>query len=376
MRQLNVLGLDIGRGHPFYLDGTVRNLETYHSNELVIISAEALQMSEGLPKILWKNVARMYRIGSRGGIFSKIYGELRHRRVPNHPGLPERLLSSNIRSYLEENRNPTLVSHPMLVPMISDLVPTYYQHGEIAVPDESIVRGAKKILVPLESCMKSFLRAGINEKTIFVTGLCIEPEIANRAESSYLARVERMKSAPINTGGFFSSGAEPPLHIDKIIRAVQSLHETENRAIIFCRRGGRLEKETGRLRYLVKYDRHDLPEDEKIIFEKGNIVLVSSTSLIEENQLTSRLFRLLDYFVAPSHERTSWAVGLGIPMFILHPVIGPFSPLNRQFLLDNKVADDLDTAVKADKFAGILEQLFGNGTMPEMATNGFGKYRT
>ena len=90
--------------------------------------------------------------------------------------------------------------------------------------------------------------------------------------------------------------------------------------------------------------------------------------------LTAKYFPNLDYFAAPSHERTNWSLGLGIPMFILHPVIGTFSPLNREILLKSKTAVDVDTMEKAVSFSSMLSNLQRGGILSNMAEKGIGKY--
>jgi len=102
--------------------------------------------------------------------------------------------------------------------------------------------------------------------------------------------------------------------------------------------------------------------------------VLSYSGRTEEYDLTSKCFPYLDYFAAPSHERTNWALGLGIPMFILHPIIGTFSPLNRNILLNNKTALDIDTMEKAVNFSSVLLNLRRDSILVYMAENGIKKY--
>jgi hypothetical protein len=68
---------------------------------------------------------------------------------------------------------------------------------------------------------------------------------------------------------------------------------------------------------------------------------VTFDSRAELQRLTVSLFSDFDYFVSPAHERTQWAIGLGLPMFVIGPDIGPFAPLNRRLLLEHGVAEQL-----------------------------------
>jgi hypothetical protein len=92
------------------------------------------------------------------------------------------------------------------------------------------------------------------------------------------------------------------------------------------------------------------------------------------NRLTARIFEDFDFVVGPSHERTNWAVGLGLPMFILHPLIGTFSPLNRDFMIDREVAREIRSEAEASNFAEILNRHRQTGFPAQAARNGFGGY--
>jgi hypothetical protein len=374
VNRLNIIYLEIGRGHPFYLDGILEELKGQSAPGPALQVINLIENSSGLTRLLWRGVAAAYRWGSRGGLISRIYGRWRLNRRANHFGLLEKILARDIRKFLAANKCPTLVSHPMLVPMISDLVPVYYQHGEIAVPGESIVSGANRIFIPLEQSRELFRAGGLPEEVLAITGLCIESEMAKLASNLLEERRRRIMSAEPLTGAFFSSGAEPPPHIDKIIRAMRANHRAGHRGIVICRKGGRLAGRLGSLEpTIIRPD--ELPQSVESVFDSNRLIMILFSNRGEENRATRRLFGLFDYLIAPSHERTNWAAGLGLPMFILHPLIGSFSPQNRQFLISHKMAIDLDTRNKADRFDEILAAARNDGTLLKMADNGFGKYR-
>jgi hypothetical protein len=90
--------------------------------------------------------------------------------------------------------------------------------------------------------------------------------------------------------------------------------------------------------------------------------------------LTARLFDRFDYFVAPSHERSNWALGLGLPMFVVDPPLGSFSPLNREFVLAASVATILAGRAESLDFGGKLGELRARGGLAEMARAGWGRF--
>ena len=66
--------------------------------------------------------------------------------------------------------------------------------------------------------------------------------------------------------------------------------------------------------------------------------------------------------------------GLGLPVFILFPIIGTFSPLNWEFMIKQGVAFDLDTDQKAINFAETLAALVEDGSLLKAARNGYDKF--
>lgn len=280
-------------------------------------------------------------------------------------------MARDLREYIDRNRYPTLVAHPLLAGFIADLVPTYYQHGEIAVPPEAVVKGMEAVFVPIPESAGPF-RSSADDAKIFVSGLCIENDLMKAAEHCYRSRLGRLESEGPLTGAFFSSGAEPIGHLRKIIKAVASLSARGYPVYIIGREGGRLIKMLARMdkcRFIK--NEADL-KDRRMDISPQVIVYNDRDSL---NRLTARIFEDFDFFVGPSHERTNWAVGLGLPMYILHPLIGTFSPLNRDFMIDRKVAREIRSEAEASNFAEILNQHRQTGFLAQAARNGFGGYR-
>ena len=375
-KQLNILYTNIGRGHPFYLDGLCDEIKHNHSDKININIVNVFELSSGMALMLWKLVRFMYHRGSQGGLFGKLYKAIRKNKTTDSYGLVEKILARGIRSFIKKNRYPTLVAHPMLIPMILDLTEVYYQHGELVVPDIVVVdkRPDTKIFVPSDDAKNKFSQKGVNANSIITTGLSVEKKLKDNAEKYYEQRIERLKSNKILTGAFFSSGAEPIGHLNKIVRMLLSLQKSGQRGIVFCRAAGRLEKEVSLQIGAKVIDPSD--HKEKIIsyFKNRNILMVRYNDRDEENSFINILFKYFDYFVSPSHERTNWAIGLGIPMFILYPLIGPFSPINRNILLNYEVAKEILDDKTADDFGENIGQLVADGNLVSMAENGFGNF--
>ena len=88
----------------------------------------------------------------------------------------------------------------------------------------------------------------------------------------------------------------------------------------------------------------------------------------------ARFFATFDYVVAPPHERSNWAMGLGLPIFITGPIIGPFSRLNRKLLVDTGVGVDIGRSDTADGLGSIVDRLRDQGRMKDMASAGWGEF--
>ncbi|MCP4705405.1 MAG: hypothetical protein GY865_12450 [candidate division Zixibacteria bacterium] len=373
-KKFNILYTNIGRGHPFYLDGICDEISRNHSDKIDLNIINVFDLSSGLSLWLWELIQFMYKRGSQGGLEGIFYSILRKYKKTSDFGYIEKILARGIRDYIKKNNHPTLVAHPMLIPMISDLTDVFYQHGELVVPDAVVVNDVTSIFVPSDNAKDKFLNKGINEKNIITTGLCIEKKLKENAEKYYDQRLVRLKAKDDLIGAFFSSGAEPIVHINIIVKMLTSMDKSGHKAILFFKSGGNIEKIVMKIFEPAKINTESAINDVSAIFKNKNILMIKYYGREGENQIVEHLFEHFDYFVAPSHERTNWALGLGIPMFILHPLIGPFSPLNRDLLIKNNVANEAQSIEKALYFSTKLKQLSENGYLVSMAQNGFGKY--
>jgi hypothetical protein len=367
LNQFCVLYLEIGRGHPFYLDGIIDALGKDGVNETAFQIRDLFSLSRGISLAGWKAVRRLYRFGARGGFISAFYNSFRKRQKIERGDLSISILGRDIQKYFSKHNMPIIVSHPMLVPILADIAPVYYQHGELACPEEAAVISAEKIFVPTEWTADCLFNFGVPREKIIVTGLCIEDNLIKQAETCFLARRQRYQSNIPLTAAFYSSGAEPPHHVRAIIAAAQSLSKSGYKSIIFCRREGRLAACSHRIKGAVQYISSS-PNDKIIIVEFANRE--------EESDLTAKLFPQFDILIAPAHERSNWAAGLGLPIFVLGPDIGTFAPINHWFLLEQGVAFDLHNSQQADELGTVLDKLRQSGDLSNAAQRGFGRYRT
>jgi len=352
----------IGRGHPHYLDGLQVALRSMLPSGFRLESLTVAEASHPLGRVVWQGIEFLYRRGSSPGPWSGIYGRLRRNNDYNLETLPIRMLRRTLpREFVRGDSSPIVVSHPVLAASLRPHPRVYYQHGEAVTPAEAVVTGACRVFVPTAEAGQPFTAAGYDDSQVIVTGLCIEPSLAAMGEACFARRCERLRQPDELVGAFFSSGAEPALHIRTIGEAVQSAVSSGGRAMVFAPRDGRL---------------HAVARDLARNLESrcsDRLSPIAYDSHAELDRLTAERFEQFDYFVAPPHERSLWALGLGLPMFLVGPDIGPFAPLNRDLLLKRGVALPIE---KAGNFGETAKQLRARGEMERMAQRGVGHYST
>jgi len=373
--RISFLYTGIGRGHPFYLDGIIEAMVRHGKIGLVRNQASVFEISRGLARLGWNLAGWLYQRGSSGGLIGKLYAAIRRRADYNQPGLMLKLMGRDIRREYNDVTGPLVVAHPTLVAVLKGRQKLVYQHGEVVVPEEAVVMGAEKVLAPTDEVAERFKSAGYGDGDVVVTGLCVEPALVSQAEDAYTARRMRLETGPTLTGAFFSSGAEPISHIEKLAACAISLIEAGGRAVVFARKDGRLSR-TIRLRSEADgKDAHFVDAGEFIPADIPALLVVEYGSRREENIFTARLFPEFDFFVAPSHERSNWALGLGLPMFIVQPCIGPFAPLNEALLVDAGVAEVVTGDEDCGRFGEHLAQLHRSGEFGKMASAGWGRHK-
>ena len=353
---INFLYTNIGRGHPFYLDGIVELLQ--NQSKLKFKTYDVFEISRGVSLKAWEMARLMYKIGSTDSLVGKWYNRFRDKTEYHKKSLPMELMGRDIRKQFIGDDTPLVVDHPVLVGLLRGKKNLIYQHGEIAVPPQAIVRGADYILVPIESSAETFIRAGYKKEQIIVTGLCVEPRLARYAATNLEGRLERYNSERPLCGAFYSSGAEPNPHVEKIQAALKSVFESGGHSFVYAQKSGRLAEAAGKAVEVMA----------------TTLGICNYETRAELDELTFRDFHRFDYLVSPSHERTNWALGLGLPMFILEPAIGPFAPMNQKTLLDSGAAESIESEIEVKNFAKRLEDLRKSGKLAKMARTGWDKY--
>ncbi len=353
---IKFLYTNIGRGHPFYLDGIVELLK--QAGRLNFECHDVFEISKDPALLAWRMARWLYKIGSTDSIVGTWYNSIRNKSAYNPNSLALRIMGRDLRKWFLTDDTPLVVDHPVLAGILQGKKNLIYQHGEIAVPPQAAVRGADHVFVPIEASAEPFLNAGYRKDQIIVSGLCIESALVRQSQQAFENRLTNIRGGQPLTGSFFSSGAEPAAHVEKLILAAKAVAQSDGKAIVFAQDKAKLASE------LVKYLQAD----------SRRIVLNSYKSREQLDSLTAEFFNLFDYLVTPSHERTNWALGLGLPMFILEPLIGPFAPLNRAALLDAGVAVSLDSTRDASEFAQMLAGLRKSGKLAKMAESGWQKH--
>lgn len=372
--RINLLYTNIGRGHPSYLDGIVEAMVRRGRIGLVRAQTDVFTISTGLSQMGWRTARWTYQRGSSPGFIGSWYSRLRRRAQYTRRSPMLQLMAKSVRRHFMADLDPLVLAHPSLVAMLRGRSELIYQHGELAVPGEALVSGASIVYVPTNEAADAFVAGGYDRSSVVVTGLCVEPALVRQAPEALELRLQRIKSREALTGAFFSSGAEPSDHVRTIVQSAISSISRGKRALIFAKSGGKLaEAALGALvRAGVEFeivDRRgqaprDLPE----------ALLVLHSNRREENALTARFFPLCDFFVAPAHERTNWALGLGWPMFVVGPEKGSFAPLNCDILMACGVARYLDGPDASRGFGLTLDTVQSDGTLIEMARAGWGRF--
>ncbi len=321
--QLDVLYADIGRGHPFYLDGTCTALAaTAPAVELTTHSV--FDATSGMGRWLWIAARGVYHAAGRGGSAAHLYSRLRQSRRPERRHLADRLLQLSLHRFAgrdDDAQRPVLTAHPILVQALSGRRPIIYQHGEHVVPDEAIVPGATLVLVPSPEAAARFERCYAPSQ-IIVTGSCLDPLLVPQATAAYTRRHGALRHQRPLCAGLFSSGAEPRPHVAQLRDAAVILQRRGISCHALAREGGRLARALQPV--MVNAQR-----------------LHRYTTRQSLDTATASFWGELDLIVAPPHERSNWSVAAGLPMLMLAPTIGSFAPLNRQQLLATGVALDL-----------------------------------
>lgn len=368
--RIDFLYTNIGRGHPFYLDGIIECLP----HERLGTVTDVFATTGGTARRLWEVARLVYHAAGNGGLYSSLYNRYRRRSDYNRAGLLSRTMGRPLRRIYRANPDPLVIAHPLLVSMLNGKAGLVYQHGEVTAPRESLVMGRHHVLVPLASTADAFSAAGIPKRRLFVSGLCIEPALVERAEQARDARLTRLAGHGPLCGAFFSSGAEPREHRERLAAAALSAVRAGGRAIVFARRSGKLAARVSQEFGVAGRDLQRASSLDELPSGDSEALLCLGGDRRELDGFTARLFERFDYLVAPAHERTNWALGLGLPMFIVDPPLGSYSPLNSEFSQAASVATVLGSRAAASELGALVGALRADGALERMAEAGWRRF--
>lgn len=358
---------EIGRGHPSYLDGIVEEMERNYP-QLSYYRTNVFKLSKGVSLGAWRLVEWLYRFGSSGGLITRFYSCLR-RFTGAEQGRGKvmlGLLGRDIKKRLIAFDRPVVVAHPLLARMLSAQNRVVYQHGEMAAPPEALVTGCLKILVPFRETAEVFERSGVPSENVAVTGQCIESALVEKCEAAYRRRLDRLAGKEPLTVALFTSGACPARHLEKLHLMTRALFQAGHTVYVFFDRAHQVCDKIA-----ADFRRSALPV-KRNVDEPGRLKLLTAIDRCEGNQQVAALFDRFDLFVAPAHERTNWAVGLGLPMLILCPHIGSYATQNAALTLDQKTAVEIPDIEAAAHVPELIDHLRRSGELHKMARRGFG----
>lgn len=371
-RGVDFLYTSIGRGHAFYLDG----IRACLPEDVVGHVCDAERSWHGSSRWFWKAAELAYRWGASGPRVAAFYSRFRGGRKYGDSSNWIQWLRRGLDPDFTRRQSLLVVGHPILAATLNDRPGLIYQHGEVSAPREACVDGDFAVCVPLASTADAMVGAGVSRRRIFVSGLCVEPGLVAQAEKAFEVRRARIESRAPLSGAFFSSGAEPIPHVRQLSAAMMSLVQTGGHAIAFARSGGRLASTVIRL-----FSRAGVPLEVRRadLVQGAHDPAAARLCLFDTRQEldagTALHFPRFDFVMAPSHERTHWALGLGLPMVIVDPPIGSYAPLNHTVLLNAGVAVRLGDVGPVRDFGRGMHRLRGAGTMSAMAEHGWRRHR-
>lgn len=347
---------EIGRGHPAYLDSVLLALSRLTADsDLPRLTVP--ELCTGTSGLAWKLARLGYRFGSQGGPATWLYNRIRSPDA-RPSGLQLALLGASLRRTFAGYAGTCIVDHPLVAHILAPVCRVAYLHCEIAAPGLAAVPQAWRTFVPLQATSLKLQAAGVSPESLAVTGLVVEPELVDVAETAFQARMARFASDRPLTIGFFVSGAEPRPHSSDIITGAASVTRAGHKALLFSGTGMLRASRTQ-----LALRRQGVPEESaRVIWTRNR--QHGTTRAVE-------FFPDLDVLVAAAHERTNWAVCLGLPMLALLPHIGPFARENFEFASAQGVCLPLPDTAAAAGLADNIAGLRRSDRLVDMARNGW-----
>jgi hypothetical protein len=374
---------EIGRGHPSYLDSVLLALDRLQAAQTMSLEhvgesgdspserddarcsprfrshvprLTVPELCTGTSGLAWKLAGTGYRLGAQGGAATWLYNRLRSPGA-KPSGLQLSLLGTSLRKAFAGYEGICILDHPLLAQILAPVCRVAYLHCEIAAPRLSAVPEAWRTFVPLESTRQKLLAVGCQPSAVCVTGLVVEPELVDVADSAFQARMPRLASDQPLTIGFFVSGAEPRPHTSSIVTGAASVTLAGHKGIISWGTG------------MVKASKVRLALRREGVSEESSRVIWARSRQASTTAVAG-IFPNLDVMVCAAHERTNWAVGLGLPMFALLPNIGPFAAENYAFASEQGVCLPLGGTADAARLGDTIAELRRTGRLVEMARSG------
>jgi hypothetical protein len=359
---------EIGHGHPSYLDSVLLALDRLDRESPVanrqspagINSLTVPELCAGTSGLAWRFARLGYRLGSGGGVATWLYN---HVRSPSArpSGFQLSLLGSSLRKTFDGYEGICIVDHPLLARILAPVCRVAYLHCEIAAPGLSVVPAAWRTFVPLQATSLKLQAQSVKPERIVVTGLVVEPQLVDVAEAALRSRLTRLASEEPLTIGFFASGAEPRPHASSIVTGAASVTLAGHKAVLSWGTG------------MIKASKVQLALRKQGVAD-GSFRVIWGRDRRSTTTAVAQVFPDLDVVVCAAHERTSWAVGLGLPMFALLPNIGPFAEENYTFASGQNVCLPLNDTADAARLGDTIAEHRRTGRLVEMARNGWGRH--
>ncbi|MBN1212010.1 MAG: hypothetical protein JXA92_05480, partial [candidate division Zixibacteria bacterium] len=135
--------------------------------------ANVFEISTGLSRLSWQAAEWFYKKGSSAGILGAFYKLARSGYDYNRAGLMLRLMGRAIHKKYAASPYPLIVAHPILAGILKEKRDLFYQHGEVVAPEKAVVNGVSTVFVPTVETAAAFQKAGYDDRSLFITGLCI-----------------------------------------------------------------------------------------------------------------------------------------------------------------------------------------------------------